>query len=128
MNSRRAGIAKGDEKHEAHGFDNPAPEAMMSRDIINIGGNIFKQAIKVYAQDEQDELEWLWGYTFDILNGSRSALERELGIDYNCIYTVFTGRHEGALDEMMEAIDRLKIRASRQTRLSTTLVTETIFE
>ena len=39
----------GDEKHAAHGVDNPAAEAGMSRDVINIGLHIFRDRPKARA-------------------------------------------------------------------------------
>ena len=36
-NTRLSGTARGDAAHQTHAADNPAPEAGMSRDTINIG-------------------------------------------------------------------------------------------
>ena len=56
-NTRTAGTALTAAGHNA---DNPAPEAGMSRDIINIGLNIFRAGIRRYKEPEQELLEWLW--------------------------------------------------------------------
>lgn len=129
MTTRRAGNAIGDSKHETHGKDNPAAEGGMSRDVINIGMNIFKNGIKDYSETEKDALEWLWGYAFEELNGSKSALVEAVGYDWTVIHKIFSGRYEASLDNFLEAINRLKRQAaSGRTRLIETVVTKRIVE
>lgn len=128
MTTRTAGEAKGDVKHEAHSPANPAPEAGMSADAINIGLNMFRAGTRRYAQSVQDSLEWLWGYAHDILQGSKSALVKETGFDYDFLYGAFTGREDGDLSGLCEAIEQLRIRSSKQMPLIETIVTKRITE
>ena len=97
-NTRTAGTAMGDATHQAHDAANPAPEAGMSRDIINIGLNIFRTGIRRYDEETQEHLQWLWGYTFEVLGNSKTELCRQIGYDYAFIYDVFTGRYDGDLE------------------------------
>ena len=46
--TRKAGIAKGDATHSTHNADNPAPEAFMAKDTINISLQQFRIGIKRY--------------------------------------------------------------------------------
>jgi len=134
-NTRQTGKTAGDRRHPAHGADNPAPEAGMSRDVINVGQHIFKRALHLYKEDGragEDELrllEWLWAYTFDELNGSRTALAKALGYDWTVCYKVLAGTYEAGLDRFCEAVAHLRRRAQAGgTRLVATPVTERIFE
>ena len=128
MTTRTAGDAKGDVQHEAHDVGNPAPEAGMSKDVINIGLNIFRAGTQRYEQKVQDSLEWLWGYAHDMLHGSKSALEKETGVDFNTIYKAFTGREDGDLSDLCEMIEQLRIKVGKQMPLVETLVTRRITE
>lgn len=128
-NTRTAGAATGDTKHEAHGKTNPAPEAGMSRDALNIGMNIFKEGIKDYSSEEKEQLEWLWGYTFAELNGSKSAMCQAVGYDYSVVYKIFTGQYDAGLDRFCEAIAHLRKKASDgRSKLVETVVTKRINE
>jgi DNA transposition AAA+ family ATPase len=128
-NTRKTGKATGDSAHPAHSDGNPAPEGGMSRDAINIGQNIFKAAIGAYSRREQDALNWLWGYAFDVLGGSWRALADALGYDRTVIFKVFTGRYEAGLDRFVEAVDNLKRRTAKQHgSLVETVVTQRIVE
>ena len=112
----------------AHSPENPAPEAGMSRDIINIGLNIFRTGIRRYPEDVQEQLEWLWGYTFDVLGNSKTELSRQLGYDFAFIYDVFTGRYDGELETFCAAIQQLKMRAAQKMPLVETVVVKRIIE
>ena len=124
-NTRTAGTAV---SAAAHNADNPAPEAGMSRDIINIGLNIFRAGIRRYKEPEQDLLEWLWGYTFDALGNSKTELCRQLGYDYKFIYDVWTGAYDGELDTFCAAIQSLKMRAAQSMPLVETIVVKRLLE
>ena len=128
MSTRTAGEAKGDVKHEAHNDENPAPEAGMSVDVINIGLNVFRVGTRRYEQKVQDSLEWLWGYAHDILQGSKSALEKETGITFDRLYKAFTGREDGDMTSLCEMIEQLRIRVGKQMPLVNTIVTKRITE
>ena len=124
-NTRTAGTALSAARHSA---DNPAPEAGMSRDIINIGLNIFRAGIRRYTEPEQELLEWLWGYTFDALGNSKTELCRQLGYDYKFIYDVWTGTYDGDLDTFCAAIQSLKMRAAQSMPLVETIVVKRLLE
>jgi DNA transposition AAA+ family ATPase len=129
MNTRIAGKAEGTEYSDAHGPANPAPERNMSRDVMNIGLNIFKNGISNYSEREKELLEWLWGYTIEELHQSRSALAEAVNYDYTVIYKIFTGGYDASLDAFCEAIERLKKKvASGRTRLVKTYVAKRIIE
>ena len=123
MRTRNAGTALGDETHARHNSENPAPEAGMSRDVINIGLNMFRAGIRRYSEPEQELLEWLWGYTFDVLGNSKIELERALGYDYKFIYDVLTGAFDGSLETFCAAIINLKAKAAQKMPLVGTIVT-----
>ena len=127
-NTRLSGTARGDVAHQTHSADNPAPEAGMSRDTINIGLQMFRSGIRRYSEAEQEKLEWLWGYTFDILGNSKTELSRAIGYDYRFVYDIFTGAFNGPLDTFIAAIDSLKERASQKMPLVRTVVTDRIIE
>lgn len=124
-NTRKMGVAT---TELAHTIDNPAPEAGMSRDIINIGLNIFRNGIRRYTEAEQEQLEWLWGYTFDVLGNSKTELVRQLGYDYKFIYDVFTGKYDGDLDSFCGAIQLLKTKAAQNMPLVETIVVKRMIE
>ena len=128
MRTRNAGTALGDETHARHNSENPAPEAGMSRDVINIGLNMFRAGIRRYSEPEQELLEWLWGYTFDVLGNSKIELERALGYDYKFIYDVLTGAFDGSLETFCSAIINLKAKAAQKMPLVGTIVTKRITE
>jgi len=128
MSTRTHKVSAGDDKHAAHGADNPAPEAMMAKDTINIGYHIFSTAIRRYTEEEQDLLNWLWGYTYDILGNSKIELTRAIGYDYKFIYDVFTGAFDGDLSNFCAAITQLKAKAASKMPLVETVVTKRIIE
>jgi len=133
--TRKAGGATGKGHNQAHGPDNPAPEAAMSRDVINVGQHVFKNALAIYRDDgrvgeEQLRLlEWLWAYAFGELHGSRKALAKAVGYDWTVCFKVFAGTYDAGLDRFCEAVAHLRRRAQAGgTRLVGTPVTERIFQ
>ncbi len=126
--TRKQGFAAGDERHEIHSIDNPAVEAGMSRDVINVGLNVFRASIARYPDEVKDALEWLWGYTFDVLGNSKIELEKAIGYDWSFIYSVFTGTYDGEFGALMEAIASAKKRAETKMPLVDTIVTRRIFD
>ncbi|MDD5484222.1 MAG: AAA family ATPase [Kiritimatiellae bacterium] len=127
MTTRHAGTAQGVGNHAAHGKGNPAPEANMAQDAINIGMNIFRKGIAGYEQKEQQLLEWLWGYTMDELGGSKNALQKKLEIDYETVRLAWIGKLE-AVGALCEEIERLKYRTVNSVRVVDTIVTRRITE
>jgi hypothetical protein len=101
----------------------------MSRDVVNIGLNIFKNGIKDYSEPERELLEWLWGYTFDELAGSKSALCTAVGYDWTVLFKIFTGRYEAGLERFCESVANLRKRSEAGgARFVQTVVTERIVE
>ncbi len=129
MSTRKAGKAKGDAAHAAHGPKNPAPEGGMSSDVINIGRHIFAQAIRKHPEERQALLEWLWGYAISELGGSRSRLCEAVGYDWTVIWRIFTGQYPASIDRFCESIAALRKRVEARGRsdLVETIVTERIF-
>jgi DNA transposition AAA+ family ATPase len=127
MATRHAGTAKGIGHHAAHGKDNPAPEANMAQDAINIGMNIFRKGIAGYDEKEQQLLEWLWGYAMDELGGSKKALVKKLEVDYETVRLAWIGKLD-AVGELCEEIERLKYRTVNSVRIIDTIVTKRITE
>jgi len=137
-NTRHAGSAQGKGANQAHGPANPAPERGMSRDVINVGRHIFAAALRTYREQgipssQLDLLEWLYGYAFSDLDGSRSALERELGYDWARIFRTFTAAmdpEQDSLPELCREIQRLqrKAAAGGGDSLVQTVVTKQIFD
>ena len=125
-NTRTHQKNNGDAQHAAHGIDNPAVEAGMSRDVINIGLHIFRTGIRRYTDEEQELLEWLWGYTFDVLGNSKIELQRALGYEWPFVYGVFTGSYDGEMGAFCNAIRELRQRADEKMPLVKTVVTERI--
>lgn len=113
---------------DKHNAENPAPEAGMSRDTINIGLNIFRAGIRRYKPEDQEMLEWLWGYSFDTLGNSKLELERALGYDWKFIYDVLSGMYDGSLDTFCAAISELKLKAAAKMPLVETIVTKRLRE
>ena len=129
MTTRRAGNTTGNATHEVHGKNNPAPEAAMSRDVINMNYDMFKMGIKDYTEKEQQLLEWLWGYAFSDLHGSKSALCDAVGKDWTVLLKVFQGNYDARLDNICQDITHLKKKVDAGgTRLVKTVVTERIEE
>lgn len=115
-------------RFELNDENSMAPEALMRRDTINISLNIFRAGIKRYQPDEQELIEWLWGYAHDVLGNSKSELERALGYDWRFIYNVYIGIHDGSLDAFCARIAELKLKAAAKMPLVETIVTKRIRE
>lgn len=128
-NTRVAGEAKGDEKHEAHKGDNPAPEAGMSRDQINIGLNVFQVSTAHLDEETREMLAWLWGYAFDELKGSKAALCAALGYEWQTVHRAFSGGMEGGeLASFLAVVAALRRRQVNSVKLVPTLVTKRVRE
>ncbi|MDD5697994.1 MAG: ATP-binding protein [Victivallaceae bacterium] len=127
MTTRKKGSAEGDAKHQAHSATNPAPEANMASDAINIALNMFRAGIAAYEEEQQDLLEWLWGYAFDELRGSKNALIRAIGEDWQTVYRAFTGKLD-PIGPFCDKIEDLKKRMVNSIPLVETIVTRRIHE
>lgn len=119
----------GNGKHEKHGAGNPAAEGGMSRDAINIGLNAFQVATAGYEDNDRYLLEWLWGYAFEALHGSKKALCNAMRTDYKMIYDALTGALDtGRLKEFLQKVEDLKKRAVNPVELVPTVITDRIIE
>lgn len=128
-NTRYAGATAGTPKAPAHSDADPAPEANLATDAINIGLPVFQTGIKRYATAEQEALEWLWGYSFDVLGGSKIELERETGFDYNYIYRAFTGQlAAGTIGVIVDTVEMLKRQHAKTMPLVETPTTRLIIQ
>jgi Cdc6-like AAA superfamily ATPase len=127
MNTRNKGAAKGDPKHQAHSDNNPAPEACMARDAINISLNMLQAGIAVYEEREQELLNWLWGYAFDELKASKNELIKALGEDWKTIYHAFTGKLD-SIGLFCDKIEDVKKRLINSIHLINTVVTDRVQE
>lgn len=129
-NTRNAGQAGGDDQHESHGAGNPAPEAGMSADRINIPDNIVHQGIAGYAQKDQDDLVWLVGWARSELGGSREDLCEKMDCDWTTIVRVLTGKYQASIEGFMEKVRDLRRRAAESvnTGFVETCVTRKIFD
>lgn len=125
--TRKKGAAKGDEKHQAHGGGNPAPEAGMSKDAINIALNMLKASIAVYEEEHQELIEWLWSYAFDELRASKNALVKAVGMDWKTIYNAFTGKLD-TIGSFCTRIEDVKKQMLNSINLVDTVVTRRVQE
>jgi hypothetical protein len=123
------GTAKGDAAHAAHSAEDPAPEAGMSRDVINIPDNVLLDGIKTYSQADQDDLLWLINWGQQEL-GSRERLCAKLQADWSTVIRVCTGKYgAGIASFMAKARDlRKKVAVSPAKTFIATCVTRKIWE
>ena len=131
MSTRHAGKAIGDATHERHGVADPAPEASMSRDVINIPDNVLIKGAAQYAQQDQDDLQWLFSYATAELDGSRSRLCELVGCDWTTLFRVATGTYPASIENIMVKVRDVKRRVTESAGTSgfiPTLVTLRIHE
>lgn len=129
MNTRKKGKTSGDAAHAAH-VQEPAVEAAMSRDIINVPDNVFLQVTTEYDPRDREALEWMLGYARTHLDGSRGRLCRAMQMDWKDIFAALSG---DVRDSFRKVIDRaMAIRthvfASHNPDFIDTVVTRRIFE
>ncbi len=108
--------------------DYDSKETGLGRDWLCIGLNVFTAAIKRYRESEQELLEWLWGYTFNQLKGSKSELCRSMNLDFELIQNVFIGKYDGDMEAFCDIIRTLKKKAEKQIPLVHNVVTRRIME
>ena len=125
--TRTKGNATGDPKHQAHSAANPAPERSMANDAINISLNMLKAGTAVYEEREQELLEWLWGYAFEELRGSKNALIKAVGMEWKPIHNAFTGQLN-AIGSFCARIEDVKKRMVNSLKLIDTVVTRRVQE
>jgi len=116
--TRTAGTASGDATHPVHGADNPAPEASMSRDAINIPDNVLIRGCAAYAQQDQDDIQWLFSYATAELDGSRSRLCELVGCDWSTLFRVATGSYPASIENIMVKVRDVKRRVTESAGTS----------
>lgn len=128
--TRRAGETSGDEGHPAHGADNPAPEAAMSRDTINIPDNLLQAGCAGYSEDEQDDIQWMFTFARTELNGSRERMCEVFDLDWTTIVRVAQGKYGASIANIVERIRDVRRRAQESGAggFVETLVTRRVFE
>ena len=109
MSTRHMGKADGPLSHTE---DDPAVEAGMSRDLINIPDNVLQQAVRGYAQADQDDVQWLFSYATAELGCSRTRLCEAVGYDWTTIWRIATGTYGAGIEEFMGAVRDLKRRVA----------------
>ncbi len=106
-NTRHQGNATGP---LSHSDADPAPEATMSRDIINIPDNVLQRGTRDYDQRDQDDLQWLFSYATQELDGSRIRLCEEVDADWTTITRIASGTYGAAIANFMVKVRDLKAR------------------
>jgi len=130
METRQAGTATGDEKHEAHSPEEPAQERNLSKNIFNIGFNIFQVALQAFDDEDKDRLEYLWGFAASEAEQDRGRVCVALNMEWPDIHAVLTGGgSEAQIAKIMGAIDALrKAESSKNVKPIDTPVTKRIIE
>ena len=127
-NTRRIGRASGP---TAHTEQNPAVEATMSRDTINIPDNVLQRSILAYSQQDQDDLQWLFSYATQELGNSRDRLCEFMQADWSTIFRVATGSYPASIANFMENVRDMKRRVNETVAESDfveTMVSRKIFD
>jgi hypothetical protein len=107
-----------------------APEAGMSRDIVNIPENVILEGIRQYSQADQDDILWLFAHATRDLANSRSRLCENMQTDWTTILRVATGKYNASIASFMARVRALKtaVLEGGSTGFVTTPVTRKIFE
>jgi len=126
--TRRLGRATGP---TAHTEEDPAVEATMSRDCINIPDNVLQKSIQGYSQEDQDDLQWLFSYATQELGNSRDRLCEILQADWSTVFRVATGSYPASIANFMEKVRDMKRRVNAtvtDTGFVETMVSRKIFD
>ncbi|MEA4862697.1 MAG: ATP-binding protein [Victivallaceae bacterium] len=97
-------------------------------DTMMVRAAQFRAGIRRYSAAEQCQLEWLWGYSHDVLGASRHEIERATGLEWAFLYSVFIGKSEVDLAPLMEIIAQLRVQVAQKMPLVDTIVTTRIRE
>lgn len=98
-------------------------------DRLTLSHDLFISHLAQCSQEDQDRMNWLWGYLHNVLNRSRTRLIAELGQEWEDVRHYLSGDlAEPKHADMVEAIESLMRRAARQKPLVSTIVTERIIE
>jgi DNA transposition AAA+ family ATPase len=128
--TRKAGTAAGDDAHAAHGAGNPAPEAGMSRDTINIPDNVLQAGCIGYTEDERDDIQWMFTFARTELGGSRDRMCEVFDLDWTTIVRVAQGKYPTSIANIIARIRDVRRRAqeSGPRGFVETVVTRRVFE
>lgn len=95
---------------------------------MNVSAAMFRTGIQLYSQQEQETMEWLWGYLNQHLRRQAKLLERELDIPYVDIYAAFTGKPTERFGELLKKAEELKKNVVRHLHIVETPVTRNIID
>jgi len=124
--TRHLGRAKG---KLAHSTKDPAPEANMSRDTINIPDNVLLDGIKEYSEKDQDDLIWLMSWAGREL-GSREQLCKMLVTDWSTVVRICQGKYSASIRNFMSKVREIRDHVTKggAKTFVDTLVTRKIFD
>jgi len=104
----------------------------MSEEKVNLSYDAYRRNLESLPNEQEKErLQWIWGYFCNILNKSKDAVEKELGVPWEDIcgyFTGFYGQPKYKRDDVIEAIDALIRRVRKQRPLVRTIVAERIIQ
>ena len=134
-NTRKKGSAKGDATHAAHSNEDPAAEAGMSRDIINIPDNVLQDGIKSYPEEDRDDIQWAFSYARQS-DWGRQEFAQRMDTTWSSIWKVATGYRDPTTGKLAKTDNFMsKLRDLRQRVASSyvsgfveTPVTKKIFD
>lgn len=98
-------------------------------DGLNLTRGEMLAGISTYAESDQADLTWLYGYTCDELGGSRSRLiERFKEVSWSTILKVWKGKYEADIAKYMKDVRKFRKRCEQMRRnlFIQTIVTERI--
>jgi DNA transposition AAA+ family ATPase len=126
--TRTKGTAPGDATHAAHSAANPAIEAGMSADIINIPDNVAMRGLQAYPEKYHDDLMWAIRYGRNQIK-SRSRFLELLGYsDWGVVTRVYQGKYPNVEPVVKNIQDlRRRVAVSGSTAFVHTVVTRKIW-
>ncbi len=95
---------------------------------LTVGTAQFRAALTSYPAADQEALEWLWGYLYQVHQGRVQSLLEELCVAYIDLHRVFSGRATEQYSAVISAAADLRRRVARQLPLVETDVTRDIME
>lgn len=97
-------------------------------DGLNLTRGEMLAGISGYAEKDQADLTWLYGYSCDELGGSRSRLEEKIRVSWSTIWKVWSGKYEADITKYMAEVRKFRKRCEQVRRklFIPTLLTERI--
>ena len=126
-NTRHRGKTQGDAQHAAHTDADPAAEAGMSRDIINLPDNVIQDGIKDYPEPDQDDILWAFAYAREH-SWTRTEFCSFIDTTWSTIWKVATGYRDpttGKLAKTDAFMGKLRDARARAARTVNTGFVET---